>query len=769
MSRFSWVCVVLAACTDPAQTQPVRETLGSQTHITIEEKAKIAQSKPDPARDKRMAYADPGGMWMPQQMTLPQHVQAFKDMGVEIDAKKLADPLASPLAAVVSLGGCTASFVSPDGLIVTNHHCVQGALNYASDDKHNYVEDGFLAKTPADEVSAGPSQHVMVAQAFTDVTKQVRDGLEKIKDPVARKEELERRTKALVADCEHDRPWARCQVSNYFRGGQYILIDMLDLKDVRLVYVPARSVGDYGGEIDNWEWPRHTGDWSFYRAYIGPDGRPAEYSKNNVPFHPKHFLKVESKPLANGDFVMVAGYPGATTRTQTASAIHHALDVSWPKRVEYAKQQYAIMEAHWKDGGDLGRKAGVKKQGIQNGLEKYEGILQGFAKNPALIAQKDELDAKAKAWAGQAGREDYKQAIDRLEAIQAEEWKTEAVDMERGIAFGGSALLGEALSLTRWAEERTKEDSERKPGYQERDMDRAKARVKSFKKGYDRTLDRLTFKLALTRALALPEADRPWLAALLDAKKGQKIDDAFIEKTLDAWYAKPALEDDKARLDLLEKGTTKELKASKDPWIAAAQRIWPTVKSEERRSDARTGELALVTPKYVEAMKEAVGGALAPDANGTLRISYGTVRSLHPASKLDDSNVADWPFTVASQILKKNTGEEPFNAPKKVLDAIKAKKFGSYADPALGGELPINFESDLDITGGNSGSPVLNDKGELVGLAFDGNKEGLASDAVFDGATTRTIQVDVRYMLWTMDLLDDAKHLLREMGVMPKM
>jgi hypothetical protein len=187
------------------------------------------------------------------------------------------------------------------------------------------------------------------------------------------------------------------------------------------------------------------------------------------------------------------------------------------------------------------------------------------------------------------------------------------------------------------------------------------------------------------------------------------------------------------------------------------------VKAEEKKTDARQGEMVLVAPMYVEAMKNSLGGALAPDANSTLRVTYGTVKSLKPDSK----ELVDAPFTVASQILAKDTGKDPFNSPPKLLTAIKAKQFGKYGDAALGGELPIDFESDLDITGGNSGSPTLNDKGELVGLAFDGNKEGLASDVVFNGMTTRTIHVDARYMIWTMDTLDGAKHLIKEMGLQP--
>ena len=766
MKRQALTLILLAACGGGNSSSPSNETLGQSKHETASTGSPTTMVKADPALAFRKQYQDPGGMWMPSQMLLPQHVKNFQEMGVKLDAKTLSDPLQAPLAGVVSLGGCTASFVSPEGLIVTNHHCVQGALQLNSDKDHDYIENGFLAKTMADEPSAGPAQRVMVVQAYKDVTKEMTEGLDAIKDPIARKEDHDKRLKTLIADCEKDRPGIRCQVSGFFHGGLYQLIEMLEIRDVRLVYVPARSVGDYGGEIDNWEWPRHTGDWSFFRAYVGKDGKPADYSKDNVPYKPKHHLQVTTAGLKPGDFVMVTGYPGSTDRTSTAMEVHHDLEWYYPYLIAYYEERYKLAESFINDPDkERAQKATVSKQGVQNGLEKFQGVLQGFQKNPDLIAQKDALDKKTHEWAAQPGHEKYKAGIEKMEQIIKDEQATARVDFDRRVAFGGSRLLGTAIGFTRWAEEREKKNEDRKPGYQERDMPHALAGQKQFAKQYDRTLDRASFKLSLMRALQLPESDRPWLATLLNTKKGQKIDEALIDKTLDAWYKGVQIEDPKLRVELLEKGTPKLLKASKDPFIMAAQRIWPLYKAQEKKDDARTGDLLLVMPLYTEAMKQVLGGALAPDANGTLRITYGTVKSLKPDSK----EVADWPFTIASQILAKDTGKEPFNSPQKLLEAIKAKKFGPYADPTLGGELPIDFESDLDITGGNSGSPTLNDKGELVGLAFDGNKEGLASDVVFNGATTRTIHVDARYMVWTMDTLDGAKHLLKEMGLDPKM
>ncbi|MBA3818221.1 MAG: S46 family peptidase [Deltaproteobacteria bacterium] len=769
MKRNGFLCGLLlaAACSGGSKTSNTGGTLGS-THDESGANSTTGTTatppKADPALAFRQQYSNAGGMWMPSQMTLPGHVDVFQKMGVSIDAKVLADPLSAPLAAVVSLGGCTASFVSPEGLIVTNHHCVQGALQFNATPEANLVETGFLAKTRGDEKSAGPAQRVFVAQAFKDVTKGMRDGLDAIKDPIKRKDESEKRMKQLVSACEKDRPGIRCQVSGFFRGGQYIQIENLEIRDVRLVYVPSRSVGNYGGEIDNWAWPRHTGDFAFYRAYVGKDGKPADFAADNVPFQPKHFLKVATAGLKPADFVMVTGYPGSTSRTATALETQHDVEWFYPYYIAYLKERYGIAESHIKDGGETAIKATVAKQTVQNGLEKFAGTLKGLTSGD-LLQRKVALDKQVKEWAAQPGHEQHKAAIEKLEKMILDEQKTARQDFDRGVAFGGSRLLGTALMLTRWAEERAKKDADRKPGYQERDVQRTVAGQKQFAKGYDRTLDRANFKLSLVRALQLPDAERPWLGALLGTKRGTKIDEALIDKTLDGWYAAQQLEDEKLRLDLLTKGTTKQIKAQKDPFVQAAQRIWPIVKAEEKKTDAKAGDKLLLAPYYADAMREVLGGLLSPDANSTLRITYGTVKSFKPASK----EPADLPFTTASQILAKDTGKEPFDSSKQLIEAIKAKKYGPYADPALGGELPVDFLSDLDITGGNSGSPTLNDKGELVGLAFDGTLEGVASDVVFNGATTRTIHVDARYMLWNMDLIDKADHLLKEMGVQPKL
>jgi hypothetical protein len=301
MKRIPLVFVVLAACggsgkkpAAPASTGGTIAALPRTPNVPATPAEPPAPAAPDPHLDARKAYSDPGGMWLPRQMTLPLHEQNFQAMGVTLDAGKLSDPLNDPLNAIVSLGGCTGSFVSPQGLIITNHHCVQGALQMNATPDHNYVEDGFLARTMKDELPAGPSQRVTVAIAIHDITKEMTDGLDKIKDPLARKKESEKRSKDQLAACEKDKVGVRCQIYGHFRGAEYQMVEYQELKDVRLVYVPKRTVGDYGGEIDNWAWPRHTGDWSYFRAYVGKDGKPADPSPDNVPYQPAHWLKVST-------------------------------------------------------------------------------------------------------------------------------------------------------------------------------------------------------------------------------------------------------------------------------------------------------------------------------------------------------------------------------------------------------------------------------------------------------------------------------------------
>ena len=699
----------------------------------------------DPHLAARKAYSDPGGMWLPRQMDLPQHVAAFEAMGVAMDAKTLTDPLAAPLGAIVEISGCTGSFVSADGLIVTNHHCVQGDLQKNSTPEKNYVENGFLAKTRADELKAEPTQVAKVEQAFRDVTAEMTDGLADIADARKRRLEVEARQKKLIAACEEGRPDVECRVARYFRGAEYQLIEYLKIRDLRIVYAPARAVGNYGGEIDNWAWPRHCDDIGILRAYV-----------NDEPYHPAHHLEIAKRPLVEHDFVMVAGYPGSTERLATYSEVKHDIEFTYPYYIAYLQQYYDLLAGLLQGGGATALKAGVYKQFVQNSLENIQGTLDGLTRGD-LLQRKEALETKIRAWASEPGNEEALAAIDKLEALLAEDYKTSRADFDLGIAAGGSSLLGKAQFYVRMAEERAKKNADRKPGFQDRDMPDHVAGEQGFAFQYDETLDKAVFVMGLERAAALPPEERPWLATILGVKKGAAIDRATIVAAVDKMYKASKLTDEKVRLKMLQKATLKELKKSKDPFIKVALALRPLMKKLEEKGETLSGELVLVAPVYANAMREVLGGFVAPDANSTLRVTYGTVKAFKPGEPT---------FTRTSEIPAKDKGAEPFDAPKPLLDAIAAKKWGPYAAADLG-EVPVDFLSDVDITGGNSGSPTLNDHGELVGLAFDGTIAGVASNVVFDGEVTRTIHTDIRYALWVMDLIDGADNVLEELGVEP--
>ncbi len=705
-------------------------------------------------------YEDPGGMWMPEQ--LGRQADTLKSLGLEIDPAALGDPTSSVLGAVVSLGGCSASFLSDDGLIITNHHCATGALQLNSTPKENLLRDGYLAKTRADERWNGPSARVYVTQSLRDVTREVTDGLAAIKDDIARHKKVEERQKELVAACEKGRPWLRCSVAEYYGGGQYRLIEQLEIKDVRLVFAPHEAIGNFGGEVDNWRWPRHTGDVSIFRAYVGKDGKPAEHSADNVPYHPPHHLKLASKPLAADDLVFVAGYPGTTNRLRTAAEADEATSFGYPHRIEWCDDNIALLDQLRAKSDDIKIKATPIWRALNNARTKWKGIVDGLVKG-GLEAQQAKGEAALKAFiAGDPTRQAaYGDVLGKIQALVDARKATRAHDAELGEMNRLVSLYGAAATIVRMAEERAKPDAERDPAYQERNWKRLSQAQQTLQKSYDRTVDEALLKLALQRALRLPEKERPELVVALLGKGA--VTDARIDKAIDDLYKKTGLEDEKARIALLETARTADLKKSKDPLVKLALTLRPAHKAAEDREKAASGAMLLLRPRYVEALQKMDPRPLASDANGTLRITFGTVRGYKPTP---DAAVFR-PFTTLSEMVKKK-GAWPFDVPDYALDAVKAGKFGSYLDAHLG-EVPVDFLSDLDITGGNSGSPTLNSRGEIVGLAFDGNYESMASDWLFQPSITRTIHVDIRYVEWLLDAVYPGHHILEEMGAKPSL
>ncbi|MBL8743228.1 MAG: S46 family peptidase, partial [Myxococcales bacterium] len=616
-------------------------------------------------------FENPGGMWLPEQLALQK--DTFKSAGFTIEAQALTKPTEFPLGAVVSLGGCSASFVSPDGLIVTNHHCVTGALQFASDPKDptkNYMKLGFVAKTRAEEKSGGPALRVFVTRSLTDVTSKMRDGLTNIADDLARYQALEDRSKELVAACEKGKEGIRCSVVPFFGGAEYRLIEQLEIRDVRIVYAPPESVGNFGGEIDNWRWPRHGGDFSFYRAYVDPSGKPADFNEKNVPMRPPHVLKLAKTPLRAGDPVMVAGYPGRTNRLTTAAEVREAVASDIPYTIDFCATYLAELERLAKTDKELAIKAETNIRGLSNALTNYKGQLEGLTKG-GLADKKAAAEKELLAWIGaSAERARYSGAVEKTSQVFLDSRK--AIDQDRTLreALRLVRLFATAHSILRNAEEREKPDEKRDPEYQDRNQKRLEQSMVQLSKSYSPVLDAAMLKLVLKRELALPADKRAGLAEAI-LGKGKPTTDADIDKAIKALYAGTKLGTEATRVSMMTKASLKSLETSTDPLIKLVRAVRKDTKALEERGKRADGAFSLVRPTFVTAMREQKHGLLAPDANSTLRITYGSVRGYAPSPGAPVYT----PFTLLPEVVKKTTGVEPFDAPPALASLVKDKKF----------------------------------------------------------------------------------------------
>ncbi len=691
------------------------------------------------------AVADEG-QWQPHQ--LPQLTSELKRIGITMPAAKLADLTRHPMSAIVSLGGCSASFVSPDGLVVTNHHCAYGAIQRNSTPEKNYIINGFLAKARGDELPGGPNTLVYVTEKLENVTERVLKGLTPAMSGRERHELVESRIKSLVAECETDKS-IRCSVPAFHRGLEYYRIKQLMIRDVRLVYAPSDRIGNFGGDIDNYEWPRQTGDYAFLRAYVGPDGRPADPSPNNVPYKSKDFLVVSAEGLKNGDPILLAGYPGRTSRYKLPSEIRFARDVDFPAKAASITADLSVIAAatQGNPAWDV-RYASVAKS-LNNVLKKTQGLMDGFARKD-IAAIKDVQDAEFRAWHKQHGSNGSKNLLGELDTVIAQDMAQSRQEAAWAEATH-SDLLKSARTLYRLALERQKPDAQRESGYQERDLSFIKARLTRLEQSFVPSVDEARYGAALARYARIDAKVRPQgLDALLPAPNA-----------LGAMFKASELGDTAKRLAWIGRDPD-AFRKSNDPFVQLAVRLHDTGMSLENRRNELEGNLERVIPQYMTAViawKKSQGKPVYPDANSTLRVTYGTVAPYSPRDGL-----VKGPFTTVEGIVEKATTRDPFIVPAALTEAVKQKRYGVFKDAALG-TVPVNFLSSADTTGGNSGSAVMNKRGELVGLNFDSTYESITKDWYFDSAITRAIHVDIRYMLWVMKEVDHADNLLKEMTI----
>ena len=696
------------------------------------------------------AQADEG-MWMPSQ--LPDIAEQLRKAGFRGKPADLADLTRAPLNAVVKVGGATGAFVSDRGLVLTNHHVAFGVIQYNSNAQRDLIRDGYVAADRSEELPANPDFRLLVTTGFDKVTDRVLADA-RGKTGRAYYDAVDAASKALVAECERA-GGVRCSVATMFYGRDFYLVKQLELRDVRLVYAPPRAIGNYGDEVDNFVWPRHAGDFTVLRAYVGPDGKPADYAKENRPYTPPAHLKVARDGVNEGDYVMLAGYPGITYRHLSAAEFADQVEWRLPTAVATMKALQDVIEDAGKADAQAKIRYASQLQSLKNNIKRFSGELEGLQRSDAVSVRRTDENAML-AWLGkQAEARTLRPQIDAAMAEIAAGNTGRERDLLLGLMQSQTQLLRSALRLQRLAHERGKPDADRESGYQQRDEELIAGQLRQVQRRYDPAVEKRLLATLLTRYQQLPAAQR---LPEFDAAFGRTP--AELAATLDRVYAATKLDDEAQRLQGL-KAAPAELAASDDALLKLAAQLQPALLRLDDERKAREGELLRLRPAYMQALiayREQQGRAVYPDANSTLRMSYGKVT---PLKARDAVNYA--PLTSTAGIVEKSTGVEPFDAPKPLLDAIAKGDYAGYLDPKSG-TMPVDFLSNLDTTGGNSGSPVLNAQGELVGLNFDSNWEAVSASWMFDPRYKRAIHVDLRYMRWLMDKVYPAHWLLAELG-----
>ena len=688
-------------------------------------------------------------MWEPYQ--IPSLKKELREAGFYKNVNSISSPFEYPMNAIVSLGYCSAAFISPEGLIATNYHCVErDFIQPNSSADNDLFKQGFIARSKSEEIQAAPGQKIYVTLESKDITSEILKGTTDDTDSLERFKIIENNSKSIIKNCETSDE-IECRVRSFFSGETYKLEKVLQLKDARLVYAPPAHVGEYGGEIDNWMYPRHTGDFALVRAYVGKDGTSKEYSEDNVPYSSDSFLKVSAKGVEEGDFVMVLGYPGRTNRLLTYNQREYDLSVGFQNYVDYLESRINLINTYTNeaDGSSLAYRG--TKSGAENYYKKISGQIQGAKNFNVLEREKDNWAQFQKFVEANASSQD-KVYLDELLAIVDKD----IANSEPNRYFGGSTLIDFAYYLIRNAEESLKQDDLRKSGFQERDQSNIKNRIKYLNNSFNIRVDKQLFLANLEKYRTFSsDLRRPIYSELLSLDENSEATLSKVDTIYSTSYSTP-----ESMLKLYDMSFD-EITQLDDPLINFMVSLYEESKSKEELGEKSAARKQLLRSKFIKLLRsyyQSIGKQIYSDANSTLRVTFGNVMG----SSLRDA-VYYHPFTKLEGILEKNTGVEPFNLSKSLEELIKSKDYGAYASKKLG-TVPVNFLSDLDITNGNSGSATINKDFELVGLAFDGMLETIISDYSFI-PEARTISVDSRYLLWTLDKVENAENILEEITI----
>lgn len=693
------------------------------------------------------------GMWMPHQMKMLNLQQLGLKMNPDDLYKKDGTGL---MSAVVNLGGGTGEFVSSEGLILTNHHVAFGAIQRASGKEHDYITDGFLAKTRAEEIPAqGYTADILLG--YDEVTARVLAKVKPKMTPRQKYDAIEAAVKEIVAEAEKAGPDIRASVVSMYSGNQYFLYRFKRIKDVRLVYAPPQDLGNYGGEVDNWMWPRHTCDFSFLRAYVSKDGVGVDYSPENVPYKPKVWLKISTEGVKEGDFTFVMGYPGRTYRNSLAVEIENDLNAMVKRMAEFQDIINYIEAASKGDKETEIRYASMLK-GLYNSLKNMQGKVEGM-KKVDLIARKKEQEKELLAWikAAPERQKKYGQVLELMDSYM----KRYEVFASRNEILGniispyfGSTVLSQAYTIYRTVEELQKPDKDREATYQERNLPYIRQRIQLAERGYVFATDREFFKHQLKKLMNLPAEKIPVALRSVLSQKSEKAIDEYVDNL----YKNTILGNPQKRLELIGLKPAELMKLN-DPFLNLAAELEKELKVVREESKAWAQERADIKKLYEAALLEMKEGRLAPDANSTIRFTYGPVVGY--SSK---DAVVYKPITTLKGVMEKETGEFPFHVPDKLKELYQKRDFGRFEDPILK-DVPACFLNTTNVTGGNSGSPTLNAKGEQVGIIFDMTYESVIGDYYIIPEWQRSISVDIRYVLFITEKFSGAHHLIKEMGL----
>lgn len=696
------------------------------------------------------------GKWTPQQI-LELDPRWLREQGLEIPPERLwSREGAGLLSAAVRVGtGCSGGLISPEGLVITNHHCAFTILQQHSTPENDIITKGFLART-RDEELPGKGIRLTIPHRIADVTAEVEAAVPAGADDLQRFRAIDRKKKELVAACEKQ-PSRRCQVEAFDGGVHYLLFEGLELPDVRLVYAPPRAVGEYGGEVDNWSWPRHTGDFALLRVWAGPDGAPAPKGEDSAPYRPRHFFPVAQRGVEPGSFVLVAGYPGTTSRSFTEAEMRERVDLYFPRRAALYRAWMDLMEKASASDEEARIALADRLKSLANREKNSRGQMDGFRRG-RILEKKRAAEQEVLAWAAQRPEQAAAVAAQReLAQLLAKRRETWERDFLLDQAKNGPKPLEAALTLARWAGEKAKPDLEREPEYMERERERLAERLRLDQKRMHLPTEEALLADVLTRFARLPDGSR---VAAVDAFLGESRDPAAVRAKAADLLARTRVTDFAERQKMFEE-TEEQLRARRDPLLDLAFALDRELRAWKEREDRFQGAISRLRPAWQRAVRAHAGKPVAPDANGTLRVSLAHVRGYTPRDGLRME-----PQTTVGGVVEKHTGETPFDVPDDLLAAAPAAPRSRWADPKLG-DVPVAFLADADTAGGSSGSPVLNGRGELVGVNFDRVWENVANDFGYNPDVARNISVDIRYLLWMLDALrgDAARPLLEELGV----